>query len=389
MSTDSPSDSHQQLSGEFVAADPERYDDVERKQALINEWLRSRQYEGLVLQTPANFSWFTSGAPCPAFSAGEPTAALFITPESRVVVSNNVDSRALFEIQLAGLGFLMKERPWHEPRSVLLDDLCRGRRVACDAALQGAKDESTRIASLRFPLERVECQRLRFLGRALAHAVEATGRNLKPGLTEAEIAGEMSHRLVKRGIIPQRLQVAADGRLRHYRHWTFSDTPLRHWVVLSAIGSYQGLHASATRVVCFGQPSDELAQSFQQAVLLIATGMHFSQAGSILASVWEKVRRIYEKTGAPLEWQLCDQGTVMGYQVCETPLVPRSDYTLSPRTAVWWRPSAGPVQVGETILVGEQGYEWLTSADQWPLLQISVRGHLIPLPDMLIREVPK
>ena len=41
-----------------------------------------------------------------------------------VVVTTNAESAQLFDRELQGLGFQLKERPWHEPRSTLIEDLC-------------------------------------------------------------------------------------------------------------------------------------------------------------------------------------------------------------------------------------------------------------------------
>lgn len=373
-------------SAEFRIADAERYEDVERKHRRVADFLQQQHVDAVLLQQPANFAWFTSGGVCPQLAPHETTAALFITAEARVVVTNNVDSGELFDKELAGLGFQLKERPWHEPRQVLLDDLCRGRKVAGDVSYGATRNEAARIAGMRLPLDAFECDRLRQLGRALAHAVEATARTIDPGLTEAEIAGQLSHRLVRHQIVPLHLQVIADGRARIYRHWNFGETPVRQWGILSAVASRGGLCCAATRTVCFGNPSNELAEAFQKVAMLEATGIFFSQAGSSLATVWEKVRRIYEKAGHVDEWQLCDQAAVIGYQVCESPLVPKSEFVLSPRVALHWHPSIGPVQMGDTILVGPERYELLTVPDQWPTIGISVRGNTVVLPDMLCRE---
>ncbi|HLJ12071.1 MAG TPA: hypothetical protein VKU82_12830, partial [Planctomycetaceae bacterium] len=146
-------------SGEFEFTDTDRYDDIERKQERIADFLTRKRLDALLIRQPCNFAWFTSGAECPHHGGTEPAAALFITPDARVVVGNNVDASQLFDKQLGGLGFQLKQRPWHEGRNVLLDDLCRGRNVACDSPQPGTDDVSAEIAALRLPLSALECER--------------------------------------------------------------------------------------------------------------------------------------------------------------------------------------------------------------------------------------
>lgn len=376
-------------SAEFRIPDAERTADVERKHRRVADFLQQAGLDAIVLHQPSNFAWFTSGANCPHFSPRESRAALFITPEARVVVANNVDSGELFDKELAGLGFQLKERPWQEPRRVLLDDLCRGRKVAGDVPHVSVPDESSRIAAMRLPLEPVECERLRQLGRHVAHAVEATARTMELGQTEAEIAGQLSHRLLKREIFPLRLQVMADGRNGVYRRWTFSDTPLRRWAVISAVASRWGLCCAATRTVCFGNPPDNLTTLYPQVAMLEGTGVFFSQSGSPANTVWEKVRRIYEKLDHADEWRLCDQAHAIGYDVCEMPLTPDSGFVLAEGFPLHWRPSIGPVQMGDTMIVGKNEAELVTPPEQWPTIRIAVRGHNVVLPDLLCREPGK
>jgi len=120
--------------------------------------------------------------------------------------------------------------------------------------------------------------------------------------------------------------------------------------------------------------------------MLEATGIFFSQAGWPLSTVWQKVHRIYEKTGIGDEWQVADQADIAGFSPSEMQLVPSSEFTLLPRMPVHWHPSVGPAQMGDTILVTDEGFELVTPATDWPTLFVSVKGKPVHLPDVLLRE---
>lgn len=374
-------------SGEMEMVDPARFEDVEHKQQRIAEFLLKTRYDGVLLQKPSAFAWLTSGA-VPPQSCNGGSAGVLVTREARVIVSNNVDAPQLFDKQLGGLGFQLKQRPWHENRRVLLEDCCRGRKVASDTTCPGATDESAALTELRLPLTPLECERLRELGSLVAHAVEATARSVELGQTEAEIAGHLSHRLLRHSVQPVCMQVAADGRAAAYRHWNFGEQPLARWCTIGAVGSRWGLCCAATRTIVLGSPPVEVVAAFQQAVLIAATGAFFSQAGSTFGDAWLKVRRIYEKLGIADEWLLADQAHVIGYEPCEHTLVPGSEFLLRPRVAVHWHPSVGPVRIGDTVLVGEAGCEMLTRPVDWPFVHTTVKGQPVQLPDLLVREAP-
>jgi Xaa-Pro aminopeptidase len=373
-------------SGEIEIADPDRSEDIDRKQERIAAFLARKKYDALLIKRACNFAWLTSGAVCPRDPAGEPAAALFVTPEARVVLGDNIDSSQLFDRQLGGMGFQLKQRPWHEARSGLLEDVCRGRNVACDLPQAGTNCESEEIASLRLPLTALECERLRKLGAIAAHAVEATARHIELGQTEAEIAGQLANRLIRHEVLPLALRAVADGRGRAYRHWSFGENTLRRWCFVSATVSRWGLCCGVTRTVVFGSPPPEMVVPFQQAGMLAATGMFFSQPGSALSTVWQKVRRIYDKQGIGDEWQFADQADVAGYLPSEVPLCPASEFMLLPRMPVHWHPSVGPTQVGDTILVSDEGCEVITKATDWPTLFVTVKGRPMYFADLLVRE---
>lgn len=363
-----------------------RRQDVESKHRLVAEFLTEHRFDALLLQKPGNFAWFTSGADNTRGGGSETTAALFITPGARVVVTNNVDAVQLFETELPELGFQLKQRAWHESHQALIDDLCRGRTVASDGVCPGTHNVSTYLAGMRLPLTDLEIARLRELGKRIVHSVEATARHGRRNRTEAELAAELAHRLVKRRVRPVRMQVIGDGRADRFRHWTFGNDPVERSATISAVGQWHGLHLGVTRTFCFDAPSDELRESHNRAVLMLATGAAFSRHDWELCEVWKRVKRIYEKFEVPGEWQLARQAEITGYAPTEVPLVPQSEFRLSAGMPVFWHPSVGPALMGDSVLVTESGVEWLTPTEHWPRLSVDVRGLVIQCPDILVRK---
>lgn len=373
-------------SEEIPVVSPERAADIEQKHRLVADFLESHQYDALLLQQPANFSWFTSGGNSARRSGStEATAALFITPDARVVVTTNVDSPQLFDHELAALGFQLKERDWSEPRHGLIDDLCRGRTVASDSGWGGTHDVSVQLNGMQLPFTALEAERLRELGRLLAHAIEATCRQCRHGQTEAKIAGHLAHRLIKHQIVPERIQILADGRSRHYRHWSYSSDPVARVVTVAAVGRRWGLCLGAARTVSFGTAPTDVRDAYQRAVLVHAAGMYFSQPEWELFEIWNRIQRIYEKYGLIDEWRQAEQAEVIGYRISEIPLVPKSEYRLATGTAVHWHPTVGPAFIADSILVAEKKFELLTPTENWPCLRVEVKGEPVVCPGILRR----
>lgn len=370
-------------SAEFATIDLERMTEVARRHQAIGTFLRDEGYSALLLQNPANIAWLTASEH-PVRCGASTIASLFVTPEARVIVCNNAETTQYCEHLAAGLGFQLKERSWTEPRTSMLADLCRGRKVASDGCHPGTVDVGLHVQGMRLPLAEYDINRLRQAGRLVAHAVEATGRGLHAGRTEADIAGELSHRLIRHGVTPERLQVWGDGRGRRFRHWTYSDTPVLKYCTISAVARSQGLYVGATRTVTLGDPPTDLLEAYEKAALVTATGMFFTQSGWELFEVWQRVKRIYEKCGAGEEWRLAEQADVVEFEYGAVPMMPTSEFRLFPGVPIFWHPSVDMVGMGETVLATERGAEWLTPCTDWPKVPITVKGTPVEVPGILI-----
>lgn len=304
-------------SGEIQAIDLEPLDEAGRKHARLAVLLERFDLDGLLLRDPANFAWLSCGGDNTRCGSSPCVASILVTRDARVVLCSKTDSGQLFDRELMGLGFQLKERPWTEDADVLINDVVRGRRIGSDVPYRDTTCLSDEIRAIREALTAEEVAELKEVGKLVAHAVEATARTFEPGQTEAEVAGQIAHRLLRHHIEPVRVQVMADGQGRRYRHWSYGPDPIERHCILSAIGRRKGLHAGATRTVSMGAPSTELQETHGLATLVQATGMYFSSSEWKFAETWKRVERIYEKFGVPDEWRNAEQAEVIGYSVCE------------------------------------------------------------------------
>src|SRR5262245_43560436 len=110
----------------------DRRADVDAKQALIGALLEEVKCEGLLVLEPENFAWLSSGGAARGVVDEGELPALYFSQEGRWVLCSNVDTQRLFDEEIDGLGFQLKEWPWHWGRAQLLSDLLQGRRVVCD-----------------------------------------------------------------------------------------------------------------------------------------------------------------------------------------------------------------------------------------------------------------
>jgi Xaa-Pro aminopeptidase len=363
----------------------DRRGDVEAKQTRVADLLQQAGCEGLLLLEPENFSWLTSGAlpRCVLDQAEQP--ALYFTADQRWLLSSNVDSQRLFDEELDELGFQLKEWPWHWGRRQLLADLCQGRRVACDRPAGDLKVVADELKKQRRVLTEYEAACCYALGQTLSHALEATCRTMHPGETERELAGHLSHRLLHRGALPLMIGVAADGRSRLYRQFSFTSMQVKQSCVMTATARKYGLTVTASRSACFGPPDEQTRQEHDAACKVSATYLASTWPDGRPRDIFQTGRRVYQLTGFEHEWLAAPQGYLTGRAAVEMQLTPATEDLFVPGFAVTWRPSVGAALSCDTFLVTETGPRLATPTEVWPLKKIRIQGADFVRPDLLQR----
>ncbi|MCC6421127.1 MAG: M24 family metallopeptidase [Gemmataceae bacterium] len=363
----------------------DRRADIDAKHAAVVALLETVKCEGLLVLAPDNFSWLTAGAVARGILDDTQFPALYFSPDGRWLLSSNVDTQRLFDEEIDGLGFQLKEWPWHWGRAQLVADLCQGRSVAVDRPINGCQQVGDRLRQLRRKLTAYEQACYRALGQILSHALEACCRTLQPGETEREVAGQISHRLLHRGAAPLCIQAAADERGEQYRQSGFTSATVQSYCTLRVVARKYGLCAAASRTVCFGQPEAALRRDHDTVCKVTATYVASSWPDAVPKQILATGRRIYQLSGAEHEWLLAPQGHVTGRAPVELALLPQTEELLQSGWAVTWQGSCGSALSCDTFLVSEDGPRAVTAPENWPLKRIRVQGAEFVRPDLLVR----
>lgn len=361
--------------------------EVLAKQEKIARLLQEAGRDGLVVLDPGNFAWLTGGVAQRGYLDANERPALYYQNSHRWLLSSSVDSQRLFDEELDGLGFQIKEWPWAWGRDQLLADLCHGKRLATDAPLGDAMIVGDRLKQMRRVLSEPEQARLIQLGQATAHAVEAACRNFERGETEEQVAGQLTHRLVHHGMEPVSILVAADGRLRDYRRPVPTAAKVERTCVIQAVAQKWGLHAAASRSVSFGPPDEEFQKEFDMSARLSAVNIAGSAVNARPSDGLQVAMRFLQLSTYEQEWRAAPGGWLTGYAPIEqlfTPNVPIDP--LEAGMAVVWPAGIGAAVSTDTILIDAGGPKIVTPADLWPLKRIRISGVLVERPDILVRQ---
>jgi Xaa-Pro dipeptidase len=363
----------------------DRRSDIDAKHQRVAVLLREAECDGLFVLRPENFAWLTSGAAPRGVLDPAARPALYFSLEGRWLLCSNTDTQRQFDEEMDGLGFQLKEWPWHWGREQLLADLNQGRKLASDEPFEQCTPLGEPLARLRRALSPYEVACYRALGQILSHALEATGRTLTRGETEREVAGQLSHRLLHRGVQPVQIAIAADGRSRIYRQPAYTATPVNEFCVLSATARKYGLVARASRSIVFGQPDALFRKEHDAACKVSATYVASSWPDSVPRAILASGQRIYQLVGAESEFFLCPQGHVIGRVPVELNFTPQVEELLQNNWAVCWHASVGAAMSCDTFLITEEGPRSVTATESWPLKRIKIQGAEFVRPDLLSR----
>lgn len=373
------------VADQSLTAPVDRRADIDAKQGTVARFLQETGCDGLLVLQPENFGWLTSGGSARGILNEAALPGLYFSADNRWLLSCNVDTQRLFDEEIDGLGFQLKEWPWQWGRTQLLNDLCQGRTVACDQPLGTCKVVTDQLRKLRCGMTEYERACCQSLGQILSHALEATGRTLLKGEPEREVAGQLCHRLMHRGAAPVLIGVAGDERSRYYRQPGFTSYPVRESCVLTVVARKFGLCAQASRSICFGQPSADFRRDHDAACKVSATYLASSWPDAVPRQILAAGRRIFQIIGAEHDWLKCPQGHVTGRVAVEKELTPQTEELLENHSMVSWQVSVGSALSADTFLLSEEGPKIVTAIENWPVKRIRIQGAEFLRPDLLVR----
>ncbi|MBI1310351.1 FHA domain-containing protein [bacterium] len=357
---------------------------VAQRHELLADYLDAHSLNGIILTRPSNILWFTAGAD--AGLARTHAAAVLITNDERTILCRDVDAAALAESLTEEMQLTVRAHDWRSSLATEIQSVSATGRFATDVPHDSLIDVASDLAEKRLPMSRAERWELRRLGHQVSHAVEATLRNFPRGETEAEIAGQLTHRLIRHGITVERMQVYADAHRGDYRRVRIDRQPVEKGCTLSVVARRHGLHVGVSRSVCFGSPDKQILEDHALSLVVQATALVFSKHQWPIADAWKRVHRIYEKFNRGGESLRVEPGWVTGYEPAEVPILPGSEFQLLAGMPVIWQLGVGSALSVDTVLIADGGIDILTPCEFWPTRTVSVKHVELTRPDILVRS---
>ena len=371
------------LSGSTVSERPSSDSSRAIKRKRILAFLHDHGLDGVLLTLQSNFAWYTDGGRSYVnIGTEESIADLLIMPSGDHLFSNTTEN-----IRLA-----TEELPWkidHAHLSAWWEEGSGTRNVE---SMFGGRIESDagplrrEFSRLRYSLLPNEVERYRKLGKDTAAAFWDLAQVLHPGMTERDLAGELSAQLIRKGITPLVMLVAFDERAHSYRHPLPTDNKLKNLVLVSVCARRYGLVVSLSRAFSLGPVPDDLLKRHRAVATLDAWLVGETVPGRRIADLFEGLKERYAQVGYPNEWQLHHQGGATGYATRDYRASSASDEVVQDHQAFGWNPTITGTKSEDTILAHATGVEILTVDSRWPMIEVEVNGVRTKRPDIFILD---
>ena len=352
---------------------PSAREEFQGKLSIMRALLDRHNAEGLLLRQVSSFAWATCGAASYVNTATtEGAASLLVTREHCFLATSNIEAPRLEqEDHLAGQGWEIRVSPWTSPMAEL-NKLTAKMTLIADVPFGTAKEVSAEMARLRASLTPAEGERFRQLGKSCAEAMGTTARAIHPGMSEYEIASWLGGEAQKYGIQPIVNLVATDERIYSFRHPLPTEKKLENYVLLVLSGRKRGLVCSISRLVHFGPIPADRQDRIRAAAHVNAALIAHTRPDRSLDEIVRAGQREYAAAGFPDEWRFHHQGGAVGYEPREFLGMPGSEDVVAAGQAYAWNPTIAGAKMEDTILVGGQANEILTSIPGWPFISVEV-----------------
>lgn len=361
--------------------------EINEKEKRVKRFLEEQNLKGLLISKSSNFAWFTAGKNNHVLIATEGgVASILVTRDKKYIIANNIETPRMVDEEIADQGFEVKEYYWWEDdkKQEIISNLVNLDDIGSDDGFAGTRFID--IAHLRYSLTKEEIKRYRWLGKKAATAMEKVCKKIKQGETENEISARLAKGLLKHGITPVVLLMAADERISKYRHPIPTDKEVKNTVMVVTCARKFGLICSLTRIVHFGKLNEELRRKHDAVAKVDATFIVNSKPGELIGDILAKAQKVYKDTGFENEWKLHHQGGPTGYNARDFKATPGNENSLVATQAVAWNPSITGTKSEDTIIVGESVDdvpEIISISKDWPMIEVEIDGIKISRPDIL------
>jgi antitoxin VapB len=367
--------------------------EIEIKTERLAKMLSAENLGGVLINSQANFAWLSGGKSSGVNSSIENGACfLFVRADGkRFVLANNIEMPRILSEEISDEQFEPVEFAWQTEKSsgdfviekakaLVQDD----KNIASDLSLSSTiRSIEGLISRCRYELTEAEIERFRNLGKDAGEALGSIFETLKTGETETEIARKVKNALAAYNIASVVTLVGADQRIARFRHPVPTANIWKKVLLIAVCAKREGLIASLSRIACVGAVPDELRRKTEAVADVFAQFLSATRTGASGAELYQTAAAAYAGKGFGDEINRHHQGGAAGYKSRDWVAHPASGEIVQNNQAFAWNPSITGTKAEETVLIDENGIEYLTFSSNFPQIAIEIDGKEFFAPDIL------
>jgi antitoxin VapB len=337
----------------------------------LRDLMKTKGLDAFVLRRNPNLAWAIAGRAHVPTTIDMACFDLIITHDSATAITNVVEAPRLITEELPS-EVSVKTIQWSEGRDPLLPT---GSKVGSDQPGADRIDLGIEVEMMRASL--IESDLARFQNICIDTAV-ALGNAMKQAEStdrEIDVAGLITHSLWQADLEIAFLGVAGQERVHRFRHPLPTDSVVGNRVSASICAKRKGLIASVTRIVTFGEVTDQMITDYTSIFKVEAALLDATIVGNSFSDPINAAMAAYPANGFDAdEWTKHHQGGPTGFLPRDWPANKGSTRLIQSNQPIAWNPTGKGWKAEDTIIATNSGVKLLSVDPEWPSFEVKGRS---------------
>jgi antitoxin VapB len=337
----------------------------------LRELMKEKGLESFVLRRNPNLAWAIAGRAHVPTTIDMACFDLIITHDSATAITNVVEAPRLIAEELPS-EVTVKTIKWSEGRDPLLPT---GPKVGSDQSGGDRIDLATEVEIIRASLINSDITRFKEICIDAAVALGSAMKQVESSDREIDVAGLITHSLWQADLEIAFLGVAGEDRVHKFRHPLPTDSVVGNRVSASICAKRKGLIASVTRIVTFGEVTDQMVSDYTSIFKVEAALFDATVVGKPFSDPINAAIAAYPANGFDAdEWTKHHQGGPTGFLPRDWPANQGSTRLIADNQPIAWNPTGRGWKAEDTILATSSGIKMLSVDPEWPVFEVNGRS---------------
>jgi antitoxin VapB len=337
----------------------------------LRELMKEKGLDSFVLRRNPNLAWAIAGRAHVPTTIDMACFDLIITQDSATAITNVVEAPRLIAEELPS-EVTVKSIKWSEGRDSLLPT---GPKVGSDQPGADRIDLGVEVEMIRASLIESDLVRFKEICVDAAVALGNAMKQVESSDREIDVAGLITHSLWQANLEIAFLGVAGQDRVHKFRHPLPTDAVVGNRVSASICAKRKGLIASVTRIVAFGEVTDQMVADYTSIFKVEAALLDATVVGAPFSDPINAAIAAYPANGFDAdEWTKHHQGGPTGFLPRDWPANQSSTRLIAENQPIAWNPTGKGWKAEDTILATSSGIKVLSVDTDWPSFEVSGRA---------------